>query len=241
MESQGARYPVSQLICKTVHPKGCSFLKCLFFCRISIPHQDQPLFHLLDLQEPPVTSCSLWLPEPGLRCPQFIAFYSSSSWPHRCHLYPMPLNTCCFGMSGKWENDATKLRGKMLFPGIVSFLTSYLLPAQSDPGPGEEFDKERKWPHSAWLWAILRIRCSPLSQGRRKGSGKEDTGWGSGRTRVKCTMSLQLGWHSKRLTCGNWAFAFKISSPGNIFFDGCTSIKKHDDPNDRRRDEEGCI
>ena len=141
----------------------------------------------------------------------------------------------------KWEKNATKLRGEKLFPGMVSYLTSSLPPAQSDPGPGEESDQERKRPHSAWLWALLRIRCSPLSPERRKGSGKEDTGWGSGGIRVKCTMSSQLGWHSERLTCGNWAFAFKVSSPGNIFFDGCTSVKKHDDPNDRRRDEEGCI
>ena len=177
MENQGARYPISRLICKTVHLKGCSSVECLFFCRISLSHQDQPLFHLLDLQEPPVTSCNLWLPELGLRCSPLVAFYSSSIWPHRCHLYPTPFNTCCLGMRGKWEKNAIKVRGKKLFPGMASFLTSYLPPAQSDPGPGEEFDQERKQPHSVWLWALLRIWCSPLSQERRKGSGKEDTGW----------------------------------------------------------------
>jgi hypothetical protein len=51
-------------------------------------------------------------------------------------------------------------------------------------------------------------------------------------------MYLQLGLKSKVLTYGNMVFFFKTYLPGNIFFNCCTSIEKHDHPNYRRWDEE---
>lgn len=69
--------------------------------------------------------------------------------------------------------------------------------------------------------------------------GGEHRGWGL--WKEACELSLQPGRNSKVLPCGNWGFFFKTISPGNIFLDCCTSIKKHDHSNYRRWDEEWCI
>lgn len=142
-----------------------------------------------------------------------------------------------------WEmrEKCHKSEGKKAFPrhGFFSHQLSSTCPIRP-------WSRRRVWPGKEA--ATLSVALSPSQNlmlptlsGEKEGKWEGGHRVGSGGIRAKCTMSSQLGWHSEQLTCGNWAFAFKVSSPGNIFFDGCTSVKKHDDPDDRWRDEEGCI
>lgn len=240
-----------------------ALFKSLFSCRISVLHQDQPLFHVLDRQESRYRACHLlqsltsWdraeassAPELPASAHSLTAFYPSSVWPHRCHLCPIPLNTSCLGSSGKPKGKSHEIEGKKkaFLRHDFFFISFQTLPNQTlvleksltRKGSGHTQHGSELFPESAAPRPLKREVTSDLLRGKESGKEK-DKGWGFGRRRLKCTMYVQLGWNSKRLTRENWAFSVKTNSPGNIFFDRCTSIKKHDDPDDGWWDEEGCI
>lgn len=151
-----------------------------------------------------------------------------------------------------WETKGKKvmkLRGKKAFLRHDFFFISFqTLPNQTlvleksltRKGSGHTQRGSELFPESVAPRPLKREVTSDLLRGKESGKEK-DKGGGFGRRRLKCTMYLQLGWNSKRLTRENWAFSVKTNSPGNIFFHRGTSIKKHDDPDDGWWDEEGCI
>lgn len=77
-----------------------------------------------------------------------------------------------------------KIEGEMLSPGMVSYLTSSLPPAQSDPGLEKSLTEEVAT-LSVALSSSQNPMLSALLSGEKEGEvGREDTGWGSGGIRA---------------------------------------------------------
>lgn len=200
----------------------------------------------------PVTTCSFWLPEPEVEPPSvpelpasidsLTAFYPNSVWPYRhvisiqCHS-PFPASGLRRNQRKKscsWEENALLRLG--VFHQVESTCPHQPLALE------KSLTRKEREPSPAGSEAIPRLCSSQICLWREVMCvvrGGENRGWGL--WKEACELYLQLGWNSKVLPCGNWGFFFKNISPGNIFFDCCTSIKKHDHSNYRRWNEKWCI
>lgn len=143
---------------------------------------------------------------------------------------------------GKPESKCCKVKGGGdHVSGVIPFIRFYLL-VISGSSPREQTDEEWKRTVITSGSATISQTCSSQIQlWREAGCVGRDVGQ-RGRTLERGVWNvLTTGAKVQTMTIWEWSRVSRSDLPGNILFNCCTSIKKHDHPNDRRWDKEWCI